>query len=728
MLSLPNDGRHRVVDLTPQEGRQKTLEALAAQIEALSRSNPILMIFEDVHWIDPTSLEALGRTIDRIRNLRVLLVITFRPEFKPPWIGRSDVAAITLSRLGEREITALIGRLTGNKLLPEPITKDIVERTDGIPLFVEEMTKAVLEAEGEDEARAAAAAVPRSALAVPASLHASLMARLDRVGPGKELAQIGAAIGREFSHTLLAAVTRRSGVELASALDRLLEAGLLFRQGLPPNANYVFKHALVQDAAYSTLLRESRRALHNLIADTLEKQFPEVADNQPELLARHYTEAGAIERAAGFWGKAGQRSLARSALVEAAEQLTHALRQIATLPGTGALRRQELKLQVALRQALVHLKGYAAPETKAAIERTRLLIEQTEALGEDPEDPLLLFSLLNGLWTAHIVAFNGDAASELAAEFVARASRQNVGAAVVDGHRILGTSLLMTGDIAAARAHFDRGIELPLPIDGPSITGNSADSKVVMLGFRSVALWLLGYPDAALEDASQALGRAREIAPVGTLMHTLSWTIVLRILCGQFGTADGLVDELIALADEKATLFWRAWGMMNRGWLLSLIGKPADGVPEIISGIGAWRSTGATMCVPFYSSCLAKAYAQLSRFEEARNVVDEAMTTIETTEERWFEAEIRRAAGEIALKSQDVGAEVHFELALTVARAQQAKSWELRAAMSIVRLWRDQGKRKEALELLAPIHGWFSEGFDTRDLKEAKALLDELAA
>jgi predicted ATPase len=416
--------------------------------------------------------------------------------------------------------------------------------------------------------------------------------------------------------------------------------------------------------------------------------------------------------------------------VEAAEQLAHALRQIATLSGTLPLRRQELKLQVALRQALVHLKGYAAPETKAAIERTRLLIEQAEALGEDPEDPLLLFSLLNGLWTAHIVAFNGDAASELAAEFVARASRQNVAAPVVDGHRILGTSLLMTGDIVAGRAHFDRGIELPVPIDGPSIAGNSADSKVVMLGFRSVALWLLGCPDAALADAGQALGRAREIAPVGTLMHTLSWTIVPRILCGQFSAASGLVDELIALADEKATLFWRAWGMMNRGWLMSLTGKASDAVPEIISGIGAWRSTGATMCVPFYSSCLAQAYAQLSRFEEARNVVEEAMTTIVTTEERWFEAEIRRAAGEIALKSQEVSAiaEGYFDRALSVARLQQAKSLELRAAMSMARLWRDQRKRDEARELLAPVYGWFTEGFDTRDLKDAKALLFSLAS
>ena len=315
------------------------------------------MIFEDAHWTDPTSLEAFGRTVDRIAGLRALLIVTFRPEFEAPWIGRPHVTALTLNRLAQREIDAMIDRVAGNKLLPANIRQDIVERTDGIPLFVEEMTKAVLEAEGEGEARRTAAAVPSPALAVPASLHASLMARLDRLGPAKEVAQIGAAIGREFSHALLAAVARKPEAELGSALDRLIAAGLLFRQGAPPHATYLFKHALVQDAAYGTLLREPRRALHARIAEALESQFAEIAENQPELLARHCTEAGLIEKAAGLWGKAGQRSLERSALVEAAAQLTRALAQIATLPATPALRREQIKLQVALMNPLMHVKG-----------------------------------------------------------------------------------------------------------------------------------------------------------------------------------------------------------------------------------------------------------------------------------------------------------------------------------------------------------------------------------
>jgi predicted ATPase len=397
-----------------------------------------------------------GRAVNRIATLRVLLIVTFRPEFEPPWIGRPHVTALTINRLAQRDIDAMIDRVVGNKLLPASIRQDIIERTDGIPLFVEEMTKAVLEAETEGESRRTAGAVPSPTLAVPASLHASLMARLDRLGPAKEVAQIGSAIGREFSHALLAGVVCKSEAKLRSALDRLIEAGLLFRQGVPPDATYLFKHALVQDAAYGTLLREPRRALHARIAETLESQFGETAESQPELLARHCTEAGQIEKAASLWGKVGQRSLARSALVEAAEQLTRALAQIAALPGTPALRREQIKLQIALITPLIHVKGFAAPETKAAAERARLLIEQAEALGEPPEDSLLSFSVLYGFWTASYIDFNGDVMRELAAQFLILAEKQGTTAPRLIAHRVMGISFLCTGDIAQGRAHFAR--------------------------------------------------------------------------------------------------------------------------------------------------------------------------------------------------------------------------------------------------------------------------------
>ena len=443
MLTLPNDGRYPALELTPQQRRQRTLAALVLQIEALSRQNPLLMIFEDAHWTDPTSLELFGRIVDKVPTLRVLLIVTFRLEFEPPWIGRPCVTALTMNRLGQREVGTMIEHVTGNKPLPESLRQDIIERTDGIPLFVEEMTKAVLEAGSESAAEHRAAAVPSPALAVPASLHASLMARLDRLGSAKEVAQIGAAIGREFSHSLLDAVVGKSRAELQSAFDRLIQAGLLFRQGVPPHASYLFKHALVQDAAYGTLLREPRRALHARIAHTLESQFADIAENQPELLARHCSEAGLSEKAAGLWGKAGRRSLARSALAEAIEQLSRALDLIATLPATRALRREQIELQVALIAPLITVKGL--PETKAATERARLLIEQAEALGEPHEDPLLLFSVLYGAWIGTSVAFNGDLMRGVAAECLALAERQGTTAALTIGHRLMGTSLLYTG-------------------------------------------------------------------------------------------------------------------------------------------------------------------------------------------------------------------------------------------------------------------------------------------
>jgi class 3 adenylate cyclase/tetratricopeptide (TPR) repeat protein len=729
MLSLTNDGRYPKLELTPQQRRQKTLEALTAQLEALSRAKPVLMIFEDAHWVDPTSLEALGRAVDRIRTLGLLLIVTYRPEFEPPWIGQPHVTALTLNRLGEREIAAMIDRLTGNKLLPVGIRQDIIERTDGIPLFAEEITKAALEAESEGAAERAVAAVPSPSLAVPASLHASLMARLDRLGPAKEVAQIGAAIGREFSHALISAVARKPEAELGSALNRLIQAGLVFRQGVPPQAAYLFKHALVQDAAYGTLLREPRRALHARIAETLESQFPEVAENQPELLARHSSEAGLIEKAAGLWGKAGQRSLARSALVEAIKQLTRALDLIAALPATTAMRRDQIKLQVALANALMHTKGFATHETKAALGQARLLIEKAEALGEPPEDPLLLFSILYGFWATNYVGHNGDALRELALQFLALAKKQTATGPLMVAHRLMGTSLSTTGDLVEGRTHLDKAIALYERAEhSPLATRFGQDVGVVILSWRSWTVWVLGYPEAALADAERAIKNAREIGHAPTLMYALHfapWTAILR---GDYAEANARAGELIALGEQKGAAFWKEGGIVIRGCLLALTGQPEAAIQTINTGMNFWRSTGSSYTFSLSLPHLATAYANLGQFDDAWRCIREALTMVETTKERWCEAEVHRNAGEIALKSaQSNRAEADFERALSVARAQRAKSWELRASMSLARLWRDQGKVQQARELLAPVYGWFTEGFDTRDLKEAKALLEELA-
>ena len=732
MLSLPNDGRYPTLEMAPEQRRQKTMEALTAQIEALTRRNPVLMIFEDAHWIDPTSQEVLGRVVDRIRTLGVLLVVTYRAEFEPPWIGRPHVTGLILNRLGEREIAAMIDRLVGNKPLPASIRRDIEERTDGIPLFVEEMTKAVLEAESESGARQSASTVPSPVLAVPASLHASLMARLDRLGPAKEVAQIGAAIGREFSHALLEAVAGKPEAELASALERLIAAGLLFRQGVPPHATYLFKHALVQDAAYGTLLREPRRALHARIAETVKSQFVEIAENQPELVARHCTEAGLIEKAAGLWGKAGLRSLSRSALVEAVEQLTRALDQIATLPGTPALRREQIKLQVGLANAVMPVKGQAAAETKAAFDQARLLIEQAEALGERPDDPLLLFSVLYGFYVASWSAFNGEAVRGLAAKFLALAEQDGTTVPLMVGHRQMGAALSYTGEIARGRAHFDQALILYNPAKHRGlVTRFGSDVRVTGLFQRSLSVWLLGYPDAALIDAADALSDAREIGHAASVTYALLFTWFTRMFCGNYSAAAAQADEIVTLANAKGSELWNACGLEVQGCLAGLTGRALDAVQIITSGLSALQSTGLTLWMPVWVSYLARAYADLGQFGDAWRCIGEAMATVETTGEIWYEAELHRMAGEIAVLSPErdaAKAQAYFEHSLAVAREQQAKSWELRAAMSMARLWRDQGKPQQARELLAPVYGWFTEGFDTLDLKEAKALLDELAA
>jgi class 3 adenylate cyclase/predicted ATPase len=733
MLSLPNDGRYPALDLTPEQRRQKTLEALTAQMETLSRQKPVLMIFEDAQWADPTSLEAFGRVVDRIRTLRVLLLVTFRPEFDAPWVGRPYVTTLTINRMAEHEASAMIDRVVGESQLSAGIRQDIIERTDGIPLFVEEMTKAVLEAGSETAAARAIAAVPSPTLAVPASLYASLMARLDRLGgPAKELAQIAAVIGREFSHALLASVVPQPEAGLRSALDRLTAAGLLFRRGMPPHATYLFKHALVQDAAYGTLLREPRRTLHARIAETIESEFAESAESRPELLARHWTEAGLIEKAADLWGKAGQRSLAQSALVEAVEQLTRALDQIATLSATPALRREQIKLQVALANALMHVKGYAAPETKAAAAQARMLVEHAEALGETPEDPLAVFSVLYGPWATSYVAFNGDMMCELAARFMSLAEKQGATVPLMIGHRMVGLSLLSTGEIAQSRGHLDHSITLyDPPAHRPMATRFGHDNRVAALIYRSWALWMLGYPETALADAERALKHARELGQAATLMLALCFTSLTFSLCGSYSAANARLAENRALANEKGAALWKAFGMLSQGCVLAMTGESSHAAQTITAGLAEFRATGSTFWTPLFLSYLAKAYAELHQLNDAWRSIDEVITAVRATKETLCEAEVHRVAGEIALLSPEwdvAKAEAYFERALAVARHQQAKSWELRAATSLARLWRDQAKMKQARELLDPVYGWFTEGFDTRDLKEAKAVLDTLPA
>jgi class 3 adenylate cyclase/predicted ATPase len=733
MLSLQNDGRYPSLDLTPQQRRQRTLEALTTQLARLAARHPVLMIFEDVHWIDPTSIEALKRSVDQIKTLSALLIVTFRREFVSPWEGQSEVTSIILDRLGEHDAAAIIADLAGNKELPADVMAEIVERTDGIPLFVEEMTKAVLEAESEGAARQTAAAVPTSVPAVPASLHASLMARLDRLGAAaKGLAQVGAAIGREFSHGLLAAVAGKPKPVLEGAIDRLVEADLLFRYGVAPQASYLFKHALVQDAAYGTLLREPRRALHARIADIFESQFADIAETQPELVARHCTEAGLIEKAAGLWGKAGQRSLARSALVEAAEQLTRALAQLTTLPATPALRRETISLQVAFATVLFHVKGYTAPETIAALERADAMIERAEALGERPEDEdaLLRFSVLYGQWTGNFSGGNVERAAEIAKQFLAIAKKQARSAPLLLAHRITGASLAILGELQPAKLHLDEAVALYVAAEHKSLaTRFGQDIGVAALGYRSYVLFRLGYPEGALKDAEDALKFAREIGQTGTLLYALHFAGLIELLCGRFEMAEARADEQLELSERYGLSYWKLLALRLRGWVFSVTGRGDDAVKLISSSSSGLANSRTTLFAQISLVWLARAQAACGRVVEAQNTISQALDSVNKTNKRWDEAEIHRTAGEIAslqLHCDYEAAEWHFRRGLDIARQQGAKLYELRAAVNLARIWRDQGRQDEARSLLAPIFGWFNEGFQLPDLMVAKALLDEL--
>jgi class 3 adenylate cyclase/predicted ATPase len=716
-IPLPQE---RASTLAPEELRRRQLAALTGWLMAGARAQPLVLAFEDLHWADPTTLDVLGGMAERGARAPLFVVATTRPEFRPPWGMRSHHGMISLSPLDRLQVREMVAELSARHALPREVTEGIAARTGGVPLFVEEVTRLLLERGGQGGIQS-----------IPPTLQQSLMARLDRLGPAREVAQVGSVIGRGFSYGLLRAVAGTEDGPLQMALERLAEADILLVEGLPPESDYRFKHALIQDAAYENLLKSRRQVLHRRIGQALLDNLAATAA-EPELMAHHFTQAGLTEAAIEWWGIAGQRSLESSALVEAIEQLRRAIAQIATLPTTSALRREEIKLQAALINALMHTKGYAAPETMEAEERARSLIEAAETLGEAPEDPLLIFSVLYGFWVANQTKFNGELICEHAAQFLASAEKEGTIAPRMIGHRLMGTSLLCTGQPVQGRAHLDRASELYDPAQHRVLTTRfGQDTRVAILWYRASALWALGYPDAALADMEHALTDAREIGHAATLMFALAWTNPIQYYCGKYSALNAQAEELVNLADEKGSAYWKAAGMCAQGLFLHQTGRASEAVQKLHSGIAAWRLTGANLFRPTQLSWLAAAHAELGQFDDAWRCLGDAITGIETSKERWYEAEVNRIAGEVALRSPDpdaTRAEAYFERALAVARGQQAKSWELRAAMSIARLWRHQGKRDEAREFLAPIHGWFTEGFDTLDLKSAKALLGELHA
>ena len=630
LLDIPLP-KGRAPTLAPEELRRRQLAALTNWVMAGAKVQPVVLAFEDLHWADPTTLDVLRGIAERGALAPLFIVATTRPEFRPPWSMRSHHGTVSLAPLDRAQVRDMVAELAARDALPKEVVEDVAARTGGVPLFVEEVTRLLLE-RGEQG----------GIQAIPPTLQQSLAARLDRLGPAREVAQIGSVIGRGFSYALLRDVAGMGDTPLQAALERLGEADIVLVQGQPPESDYRFKHALIQDAAYENLLKSRRQVLHRRVAEILRDRFADTAAAEPEILAHHFAQAGMTEAAIEWWGTAGQRSLARSALVEGTEQLKRALDQIPTLPATPALRREEIKLEVAFANALA-----------------------------------------------------------------------------------------LTGDLVGGKEHYDRALAIYDPAEHHPITTRSGrDVGVTLLSYRSACVWQLGYPAASRKDAERAVKNAREMGQATTLMYALRFAGQSYTYCGNYAAANARVDELIALADERGAPGWKAQGTVMRGSLFALTKKAADAVRAITSGITLLRSTGTTLYEPRHLWFLAMAYAELGQLDDASRCIDDAIDKVERSKEKWCEAEVHRIAGEIALKSlapDPEKAEGYFEHALAVARQQQAKSWELRAAMSMARLRRDQDKRQQARDLLAPVYGWFTEGFDTLDLKEAKALLDELA-
>ena len=725
LLSLPVE-RYPPLNLSAQRQREKTFQALAEQAVGLARHKPVLMIFEDVQWIDPTTLDVLNTLVERIQDAAVLLVITHRPEFESPWGGYRHVALLSLSRLSRRQGAWMVAKMTGGKALPEEVLDQIIAKTDGVPLFIEELTKTVLEAsvvEGQN-----GHGVAESTAAIPATLQDSLMARLDRLESAKEIAQIGACIGREFSYPLIAAVVRRDHSGLDDALTRLVDAELLYRYGRPPDATYSFKHALVQETAYQSLLKSSRQPIHGRIADALQTQFVEIVEAEPELLAHHYTEAGRIKQAISCWQEAGRRAVQRSANVEAIGHFTKALDVLRTLSDSLERNQQELRVQVALAVPLAATTGFASAEMEQVYTRARELCGQ---VGETPQ----LFPVLYGLWDFYLVRAEYRAAYAEAQQLLALVQGVGDPGLLLEAHRATGATLYYLGEFVSAREHLEAAMALYDPRQHHThVALYRQEPGVACVSYGAWNLWCLGYPDQALERMHQASTLARESLHPFSLAWVLNFTGRLHEFRREGQAAQQQAEAVIALATEQGFAYWLAWGMVIRGWALAAQGQAGEGMAQMRQGLAAIRATGTEIARSQDLGLLAEAQCTPGQAEDGLAAVAEALAFVGQTEERYYEAELYRLKGVLTLQSHatdqkskvEEEAEACFQKAIEIAKHQQAKSWELRAATSLARLWQRQNKQAEARALLAEIYNWFTEGFDTKDLLDAKALLEGL--
>jgi class 3 adenylate cyclase/predicted ATPase len=724
LLGLPDGVSPALPEMAPQRKKELTFEALLRQLETLARSGPVLMVFEDLHWIDPTTRELLDRTIARVECLPVLLIATFRTEFVPPWTGQPHVTMLALSRLGRRDSVALVGQLlTGAAALPADTVDEIIARTDGVPLFLEEMTKVVLEAAVSSTASRPIGALPGARLAVPPTLQASLMARLDRLGPASgEAAQTGAAIGREFSYELMQAASLWSETEMREALDRLVSAGLVFQRGTPPTAEYQFKHALVQDTAYGTLLRGPRQALHARIAKGLRARSPDIVDRAPEILAHHLTEAGEPDCAAPWWLQAGRRAAGRSANIEAAAHLTRGIVALSGLAETPERNRLELDLQLLLGPALLPNRGYGSPEANEAYRRAT---ELAERLGDDRAR----FAATWGLWvTTQGSDRRGEITLRHLGDMVQIADRVGDPELTLQAHHSAWTSLFWRGGLVRSEDHIRQGLALydPHKHRHHALVFGGHDPGVCGNGHGAVALWLLGYPDQGAQRARDGIALGEALGHVPSLLHSL-WLAggTLNYLRRDFSATRDYGARLRVLGREHNLMHYHAMGGIFHGWALTLLGNGEEGFAELRHSISLLPEN-ATAMLDLFSVGLAEVELLAGNLEAAAAALDRA----EEVGRGWWQVEVLRTRGDLERYrpgEDQSAAEQSYGEAIALAQTQSAKSLELQAATSLAKLLRDQGRREDAHALLAPIRDWFTEGLDTPDLKDAAALLASLA-
>jgi class 3 adenylate cyclase/predicted ATPase len=725
MLSIPCEERYGTAAITPQKFKDETLRVLVDTTEAITRRQPTVMLFEDLHWADPTTLEVIDLLIHRVRNIPLLVVITHRPEFSSRWSHYGHVAALTLTKLTRPQGRAMVARLAGGKPLPADLLEQILDKTDGVPLFVEELTKSILESADLRDAGDRWEYTGRAGtLAIPLTLRDSLMARLDRFAPVKEIAQIGAAIGREFSYELIAAIAPRSEPELDQALAQLTASGLAFQQGAPPDAVYTFKHALVQDAAYDSLLRSHRQQLHGKIARVIEERFPNIEATEPELLAHHYTEAKQPEKAIPLWRKAGSLALKRLALTEAIAHLKKGLDLIAVLPSSKDRGGNEVDLRTLLGTAWIGLRGWPFHEVWDSLYPALNLANSLRR-----NDALL--PILFGLW-GNVFCIGRTAESlHWVAQIQGAAEAYQDADLVVLGHYAAMASYFFLGKLFQAQEHVEQVLALYTEErHGHVVNVINYDPKTVSLWYLAPLTWMLGYPEQAVKINDAKDTHARRLGRPFDLGFALTLGAMVFDFLREADEWLDRVKEADRVGRESSLAFLtECWVPICSGIALIRKGRFAEGTAALSAGLAVWEQGGGGLCSPYVKSVLAEGIAELGDVGGALHVINEVTAQVERPgwEERWYHAETLRTKGWLlSLKGDTEGAEGAFIASLDWARTQQAKSWELRTATSYVRLMREQGRAREAHDLLAPVYGWFTEGFATKDLQDAKALLEEL--